>query len=91
MLGDATLACLIYWRLHLSTGRVTVGLGFLGRVAAAAAVACAPLLLAGIPDLVAAALAGAVFLGVGWLIGMVPEELSRELGRQGLLRRKAGI
>jgi O-antigen/teichoic acid export membrane protein len=91
VLGDATLACLIYWRLHLSTGKVTVGLGFLGRVAAAAAVACAALLLSGIPDLVAAALAGLVFLGFGWLIGMVPEELSRELGRQGLLRRKAGI
>ncbi len=87
VLGDATLACLIYWRLHLSAGRVTVGLGFLGRVAAAAAAACVPLLLSGIPDLLAAALAGIVFVGFGWLIGMVPEELSRELGRRGLLRR----
>jgi O-antigen/teichoic acid export membrane protein len=87
VLGDATLACLIYWRLHVSAGRMTVSLGFLGRVALAAAVASTPLLLSGIPNLLAAALAGAVFLGFGWLVGMVPEELSRELGRRGLLRR----
>jgi O-antigen/teichoic acid export membrane protein len=87
VLGDATLACLIYWRLHLSTGKVTVSAGFLGRVVAAAAVACPALLLSGIPDLVAAALAGVVFIGFGWAIGMVPKELSQELGRRGLLRR----
>lgn len=90
VLGDALLACLIYWRLHLSTGKVTVRLGFLARVAAAAAVASAALLLPGLPDLVAAALAGALFLGVGWLIGMVPKELREELGPRGLLRRRAG-
>jgi O-antigen/teichoic acid export membrane protein len=90
VLGDALLAGLIYWRLHLSTGKVTVSLGFLARVAAAAAVAAVPLLIPGLPDLVAAALAGALFLGVGWLIGMVPEELRDALGPRGLFgQRKA--
>jgi O-antigen/teichoic acid export membrane protein len=84
VLGDAMLAGLIYWRLHQSTGRVTVSVGFLARVAAAAAAAVVALLLTGIPDLVAAALAGALFLGVGWLIGMVPEELRHALGPRGL-------
>ncbi|MEX2107854.1 MAG: polysaccharide biosynthesis C-terminal domain-containing protein, partial [Solirubrobacterales bacterium] len=38
VLGDALLAALIYWRLHRFAGRVRVRLGFLARVAAAAAV-----------------------------------------------------
>jgi O-antigen/teichoic acid export membrane protein len=84
VLGDAVLAGLIYWRLHQSTGRVTVSLGFLARVAAAAAAAVVALALTGIPDLVAATLAGVLFLGVGWLIGMVPKELREALGPEGL-------
>jgi O-antigen/teichoic acid export membrane protein len=88
VLGDALLACVIYWRLHLSTGRVTVRLAFLGRVAVAAAVATGALLISGLPDLVAATLAGAVFIGVGWLIGMVPEELRGALGPRGLFARR---
>lgn len=91
VLGDAVLAGLIYWRLHLSTGRVTVRLGFLARVAIAAALGCAVLLIPGLPDLVAAALAGLVFLGAGYAIGMVPAELRDALGPNGLLRgRGAG-
>lgn len=84
--GDAVLACLIYWRLHRSAGRVAVKLGFLVRVAAAAAFACVPLLLGSLPDLAAAALAGLVFLAAGHLFGMVPPELRAALGPQGLLR-----
>jgi O-antigen/teichoic acid export membrane protein len=86
VLGDAVLASLIYWRLHLSTGRVTVRLGFLARVLVAALVGGAILLLTpGLPDLVAAALGGIAFLVVGHLIGMVPEELHDALGPKGLL------
>jgi O-antigen/teichoic acid export membrane protein len=90
VLGDAVLAALVYWRLHLSTGRVTVRLGFLARVALAALAGGAVLLIPGLPDLVAATLGGAVFLVVGYLIGMVPAELRDALGPQGLLRRGAG-
>jgi O-antigen/teichoic acid export membrane protein len=86
VLGDAVLAGLIYWRLHQSTGRVTVRLGFLARVAVAAAVAAAALLIPGLPDLAAAAVAGLLFLGVGHLIGMVPSELREAIGPQGVLR-----
>lgn len=75
VLGDALLASLIYWRLSRATGRIAVRGGFLARVAVAAAIASVPLLVPGLPDLVAAALAGALFLGVGQLIGMVPEEV----------------
>lgn len=89
VLGDALLACLIYWRLHRSTGRVTVRLDFLVRVAAAAIAGIAVLLLPGLPDLVAAVLAGVVFLAVGWLIGMVPEELREALGPRGLFASRA--
>jgi O-antigen/teichoic acid export membrane protein len=89
VLGDATLACLIYWRLHISTGKVTVRLGFLARVAGAAAIACGALLLSGIPNLLAAALAGAIFLCVGWLIGMIPAELREAFGPRGLLTRRS--
>ena len=75
VLGDALLAALIYWRLRRFAGPVRLRPGFLVRVAAAAAPAAAALLIPGLPDLVAAALAGVLFLAVGWLIGMVPKEL----------------
>jgi O-antigen/teichoic acid export membrane protein len=84
VLGDAVLAGLIYWRLHLSTGKVTVSLPFLARVAVAAALACVPLLISPLPDILAAALSGAIFLGAGWAIGMVPDELRHALGPRGI-------
>jgi O-antigen/teichoic acid export membrane protein len=80
VLGDALLASLIYWRLRSAAGAVMVGTPFLARVAAAAAVACGALLIPGLPDFAAAALAGVLFLGVGQLIGMVPRELRDALG-----------
>jgi O-antigen/teichoic acid export membrane protein len=75
VLGDALLAGLIYWRLHRRIGRVMVSAGFLGRVALAAGLACVPLVVGALPDFVAAALSGAIFLGVGHAIGMVPQEV----------------
>ncbi|HST69296.1 MAG TPA: polysaccharide biosynthesis C-terminal domain-containing protein [Solirubrobacterales bacterium] len=91
VLGDAVLAGLIYWRLHRSTGKVTVRLGFLARVALAALLGCAVLLVPGLPDLVAATLGGLVFLASGYLLGMVPPELRDALGPNGFLRgRGAG-
>ncbi|HEY8501298.1 MAG TPA: polysaccharide biosynthesis C-terminal domain-containing protein [Solirubrobacterales bacterium] len=91
VLGDALLASLIYWRLHRSTGRVTVGLGFLLRVAIAAAVALVPLFVPGLPDLVAAVLSAVVFLGVGLLIGMVPQEVRAAIRPDGPLPWRRGI
>lgn len=84
--ADIVLAGLIYWRLHISTGRVTVRTGFLARVAVAALASVAVLLLP-IGDIPAAAAAAIVFLGVGFAVGMVPKELREVLGPQGLLRR----
>ena len=75
VLGDALLASLIYWRFSRAAGRVMISPRFLLRVAVAAAVASAALLIPGLPGLVAAALAGLLFLGVGQLIGMVPKEV----------------
>jgi hypothetical protein len=49
------------------------------------------LALPGVPDLIAAGLAGVLFLGVGQLIGMVPEEVRDALGPRGLLRRQGGV
>jgi hypothetical protein len=83
VIGDALLACLIYWRLRAAAGGVMVGAGFLVRVAAAAAVGSAVLLIGSLPNFVAAALAGVLFLGVGQLIGMLPEELRNALGTRG--------
>ena len=90
VLGDALLASLIYWRLHVAAGAVMVRAGFLARVAAAAAAASVALLLPGLPGFAAAALAGVVFLGVGWLVGMLPKELRDALGPRGLLARRDG-
>jgi O-antigen/teichoic acid export membrane protein len=87
VLGDAVLASLIYWRLRARAGRVAFRIGFLARVAAAAAVAALALLLP-VPDLLSAALAGLLFLGVGQLIGMVPREVRDALGPRGLLARR---
>jgi O-antigen/teichoic acid export membrane protein len=87
VLGDALLASLILWRLRASAEKIVVRAGFLGRVALAAAAASVALVLP-VPDLVAAALAGLVFLGVGQLIGMVPAELRDALGPRGLFRRR---
>jgi O-antigen/teichoic acid export membrane protein len=77
--GDALLATLIYWRLHRVAGRVMMELGFLVRVAIAAAVAVVPLLLTGLPDFAAAALSGVVFIGIGELVGIVPDEVHTAL------------
>lgn len=89
VLGDCLLASLIYWRLRAAAGGMMVRGGFLARVGAAAAVACSVLLIPGLPDLVAAALMGLLFLGVGQLIGMIPEELRDALGPRGLLARRS--
>jgi O-antigen/teichoic acid export membrane protein len=91
VLGDALLASLIYWRLRACDVRVVVGIGFLGRVALAAAAASAALLLPGVPDLAAAALAGALFLGVGQLIGMVPAEVHDAFSSRGPFGRRGDI
>jgi O-antigen/teichoic acid export membrane protein len=84
--ADIVLAGLIYWRLHISTGRVTVRMGFLLRVTVAALAAGAALLLP-IGDIPASIVAAVVFLGVGFAVGMVPKELRDVLGPEGLLRR----
>lgn len=84
--ADIVLAGLIYWRLHVSTGRVTVRSGFLARVAVAALAGGAALLLP-IADIPAAAAGAIVFLGVGLAVGMVPKELRDVLGPEGLMRR----
>lgn len=80
VLGDALLACLIYWRVHVHLGRVMVPSGFLLRVLVAAAAAGVPLALSGLPDFLAAALSAVLFLGVGLAIGMIPPELRAEAG-----------
>jgi O-antigen/teichoic acid export membrane protein len=85
VLGDALLALLIYWRLRACGVTVRVRAGFLIRVALASAAAAAALALP-VPDLLAAALAGLLFLGIGQLIGMVPEEVHDAFGARGLLR-----
>ena len=84
VLGDGVLACLLYWRLRASGIGGTLRLEFLARVMAAAAVTAPVLLLPGLPDLLAAALAGLLFLGVGQLIGMLPPELWSALRPRGL-------
>ena len=87
--ADIVLAGLIYWRLHVSTGRVTVRPGFLVRVVIASLAAFAALLLP-IGDIPAAILAAVVFLGLGFVVGMVPKELRDLLGRRGLRAGGAG-
>jgi O-antigen/teichoic acid export membrane protein len=89
VLGDALLAALIYWRLSRSAGNVMVGAGFLLRVAAAAALASVPLIIGGLPDLLSAGLAGALFLGVGQLIGMIPKEVHEAFALRHLLARRS--
>lgn len=84
--ADIVLAGLIYWRLHVTTGRVMVKTSFLVRVAIASLASGAAMLLP-IGDIPAAAVAGIVFLGVGFAVGMVPKELHDLLGPEGLLRR----
>ena len=79
--GDALLAALIYWRLRRATGPVAIRPAFLARVLAAAALAAGAMLVPGLPDVGAAALAGAVFLAAGAMIGMVPGELRTALRR----------
>ncbi len=90
VLGDASLAALIYWRLRAGGVRIAIRAGFLGRVALAAAAASAALIVPDVPDLLAAALAAALFLGVGQLIGMVPPAVHDAFGSRELLSRLAG-
>jgi O-antigen/teichoic acid export membrane protein len=87
VLGDMLLAALIYRRLRACDVRVALRPAFLGRVALAAAVAALALVLP-LPGLLAAGLAGVLFLGVGQLIGMVPGEVRDALALW-LPRRRA--
>ena len=87
VLGDALLAALIYWRLHHTAGRMAFSSGFLARVLLASLPACAVLFIPGLPNIVAAALAGLVFVGVGQLIGMIPEEVHEAFGLRRALSR----
>lgn len=89
VLGDATLACLLYWRLRNALGPVMVGPAFLARVSAAAATAGAVLLISGLPNLVAAALAGLLFLGISQLLGAVPREVLDALAPRHLIKRRS--
>jgi O-antigen/teichoic acid export membrane protein len=86
VLGDALLASLVYWRLRACEVRVVVRAGFLARVALAAAAAGVALALP-VPDLLAAALGGALFVGVGQLTGMVPPEVRDALASRGAFAR----
>lgn len=79
VMGDALLASLLYWRLRREAGRIVVRVGLLARVAVAAVIASGGLLIPGLPDFAAAALAGVLFLTVGYAIGMVPEEVRAAL------------
>lgn len=74
VLGDILLAGLILWRLRRQTG-VVVRFDFLLRVLGAALAGAVVLAIPEIPDLLAAALSGVVFLVVGHFIGMVPPEV----------------
>jgi O-antigen/teichoic acid export membrane protein len=82
VLGDALLATLIYWRLTRVTGGGIVRLRFISRVGVSAAAAAGVLLVPGVPDFVAAALAGAVFLALGQCVGMMPPEVRAALRRR---------
>jgi O-antigen/teichoic acid export membrane protein len=84
--ADIVLAGLIYWRLHLATGRVAVRGAFLARVIIAALAGGAALLLP-IGDIPASVVGAIVFLGVGTAVGMVPKEVRDVFGPEGLLRR----
>jgi O-antigen/teichoic acid export membrane protein len=89
VLGDALLASLIYWRLRRAAGSMSVRINFLARVAIAALAACVPLVIRGLPDLVAAAVSGTIFLVVGELVGMVPKEVHAVFSPRRLLRNRA--
>lgn len=82
VMGDALLAGLIYWRLHRAAGSVSVSRGFLIRVTLSAAAACVVLLVPGLPDFAAAALAGFIFLAVGYFTGIMPEEVQAAFRRR---------
>jgi O-antigen/teichoic acid export membrane protein len=75
VIGDALLAGLIYWRLQRATGSVMVGPSFVARLALSAAAASVVLVVPGLPDFVAAALAGLVYLTTGYFVGILPEEV----------------
>ena len=87
--ADALLATLIHWRLRRAAGPIVIRPALLVRVLGAAALASLALIIPGLPDLAAAALAGAVFVVAGWAIGMVPEEVRAALGPRGLLAHRS--
>ena len=75
VMGDALLASLVFVALRRADLKVDVRFGFLARIAAAAAAATVPLLISALPDFLAAALAGLVYLVVGGALGVIPPEL----------------
>src|SRR5207302_2679975 len=84
--GDALLAGLILWRLYRRTDRVRLHARMLGKLALATAVALVPLLISGLPDLVAAGLSGVLYVVVAQLIGLLPKEVP-----EALLRRRRAV
>jgi O-antigen/teichoic acid export membrane protein len=83
VIGDALLAALVLWRLYMASSHVRVHARRLWRLPLAAGLAVIPLAISGLPDLVAAGLAGLVYLGIGQLIGLLPKELPDALLRRG--------
>lgn len=89
VLGDALLASLTWWRLAASGVRVRFRAAFLARLGLAAAAGAIALAPASLPGLAAAALGAVVFVGVGQMIGLVPDELHEAIGSRRLLRFRA--
>lgn len=87
--GDALLALLTWWRLRACGVPIRFEAGFLARLALAGAVSALALTLPHLPELATAALAAVVFLGVGQLVGIIPDELHEAIGSRRLLRLRA--
>jgi O-antigen/teichoic acid export membrane protein len=88
VLGDALLGTLIYWRLQHHTGSLMVPAGFLARVALAAAVACVPLVIGALPNVVAAIGSSAAFLATSQLVGAIPPEVHAAFNPRRLIGRR---
>jgi O-antigen/teichoic acid export membrane protein len=83
VLGDVLLVGLLLVRLRRTDASVAPSFRFAWRVAAAAALGAAVLLIGGLNGFVAAAIAAVVFAAAAWALGAVPGELAGALRGRG--------
>jgi O-antigen/teichoic acid export membrane protein len=83
VVAELSLALMLWWFLHRERGELAPNFNVLPRLALAAAVAGAVAFIPGIPELLAGAIAGVLYLAFAFVLHAVPPELLHAVRQRG--------